>query len=536
VDSHPKGRAARRATKDRSIGDALDPLPRTRFLASARTRILAAYLVLLVFSLGAGFIALSEILTSRARERVDDAVVQEGEEFRRLIRDGRDPRTGRPFGQDIERIFDVFLSRNVPGEGEAFLTFIGDKLYRASYSPRMRSRPVERIPKLGDIDRAVRGDVGIKGEEGSRVRYLALPVRLDGRRRGAFVVTVDLQGELDEVSDALRVAAAVLIGVLLLSSLLAWTLTGRVLAPIRRLAETARFIGESNLRRRILVQGHDEIAELARTFNAMLDRLEAAFDRLETAFSSQKDFITDAGHELRTPITIIRGHIELLGDDPIERRQTVEVVTDELARMSRFVDDLLLLAKSQRPDFLQYEQLELDALTGELFAKASALAPRTWRLEAADDARFTGDRQRLTQAMMNLSQNAVQHTREGDPIALGGELVNGSVRLWVRDTGPGVPPEDRKRIFERFVRGDGRPVRAEGAGLGLAIVRAIVEAHGGRVELDSPACAGATFTVVIPREPPRRRRPGEPDPDRTEGVHEDERTLGRPALAGGRAR
>jgi two-component system OmpR family sensor kinase len=481
-----------------------DPPPsRTRVLASARTRIIAAYVVLLVFSLGAGFVALSELLTSSAGERVDDALVQEGEEFRRLAREGRDPRTGRPFGQDGGRIFDVFLSRNVPGEGEAFLTFIGDKLYRASFSPRMRSRQLERIPEVGDIDRPVRGEIGIKGEEGSRVRYLALPVQLDGRRRGAFVVTVDLKGELDEVSDALRVAAAVLTGVLLLATLLAWILTGRVLAPLRLLADTARFIGESDLRRRIPVQGHDEIAELARAFNAMLDRLETAFDRLETAFSTQKEFLTDAGHELRTPITIIRGHLELLDDDPTERQQTVELVTDELARMSRFVDDLLLLAKAQRPDFLKYEQLELEALTTELFAKASALAPRAWRLEAAGAGRFTGDRQRLTQAMMNLTQNAVQHTRQGDPIALGGELVNGHVRLWVRDTGPGVPPEDQKRIFERFVRGDDGRVRAEGAGLGLAIVRAIAEAHGGRVVLDSHPGGGATFAVVIPREPPR---------------------------------
>jgi signal transduction histidine kinase len=174
--------------------------------------------------------------------------------------------------------------------------------------------------------------------------------------------------------------------------------------------------------------------------------------------------------------------------------------------MSRFVDDLLVLAKAQRPDFLQLEQVDLDVLTRELFAKAAALAPRDWRLEAAGAGRIVADRQRLTQALMNLGQNAVQHTRDGDSIALGARLVNGHARLWVRDSGPGVSREDRERIFERFVRTEDVPSGGEGAGLGLAIVRAIAEAHGGSVELDSRPGAGAIFTVVIPTEPPREVR------------------------------
>ena len=130
------------------------------------------------------------------------------------------------------------------------------------------------------------------------------------------------------------------IGVLLLASLLAWVVAGRVLAPLRVLRDTARSIGESDLTRRIPVEGDDELAGLARTFNEMLDRLEAAF-------ASQKAFISDAGHELRTPITIIRGHLDVMGDDPEERRETLELVSDELDRMGRLVNDLLLLAKRQ---------------------------------------------------------------------------------------------------------------------------------------------------------------------------------------------
>jgi signal transduction histidine kinase len=310
---------------------------------------------------------------------------------------------------------------------------------------------------------------------------------------------IDLSDELDEVNEALQIAVGVNIGVLVVASMLAWVIAGRVLQPLRLLRDTARSISESDLTQRIPVEGDDELADLARTFNDMLDRLEEAF-------GSQKAFISDAGHELRTPITIIRGHLDVMGDDPEERRETLELVGDELDRMSRLVNDLLLLAKATRPDFLQPETVDLDDLTRELFAKASALAQRDWRLSSVGSGRIVADRQRVTQAVMNLSQNAVTHTMAGDAVELGSELRNGRVRLWVKDTGPGVPEHEQARIFERFVRLDRAPA-GEGAGLGLAITRAVAEAHGGRVELDSHPGVGARFTVIIPTEPPQEVSP-----------------------------
>jgi signal transduction histidine kinase len=464
----------------------------SRVIASARARILASYLILLLFSTVVGLVALREVLLARAGERVDDALVQETEEFRRLARVGRDPRTGQPFGGDVRAIFDVFLSRNVPGEGEAFFTFVGGRLYDTSFAPRVRSLRLPDVERLADA-----GSGGeLEAADGRRIRYLAVPVT-GGRRPAVFAVAIDLSSELDEVNDDLRVAAGVFIGVLLLASLLAWVVAGRVLAPLRVLRDTARSISETDLTRRIPVDGEDELADLARTFNAMLERLDAAF-------ASQKAFISDAGHELRTPITIIRGHLELLGDDPQERRETIELVTDELDRMGRLVNDLLLLAKAQRPDFLQPEPLDMDDFTRELFAKASTLAQRDWRLAGVAPGRIVADRQRLTQAVMNLSQNAVAHTADNDAVELGSRLENGTVRLWVRDTGPGVAEADRERIFERFARAEG--AGNEGAGLGLAITRAIAQAHGGRVELDSRPGGGALFTVIIPSTPPREVR------------------------------
>jgi two-component system OmpR family sensor kinase len=467
----------------------LDP---RRLVAGARTRVLLAFVVLLALSTVASTLALRQILLARAGERVDQALVQEVTEFRQLVRHGINPVTGEPFGGNVRALFDVFLQRNIPGEGEAIFTFLDGSPYRSTEgepSPPLRDRVIE----LGARPSTERGEV--ETPEGT-VRYLAVPVEVGERQRGEFVVTVNLEQERAEVREAVQVAAGVSLAVLLIASALAWVIAGRVLAPLRTLRTTAQAITETDLTQRLDIHGDDEIAELGRTFNAMLDRLERAF-------ASQKALVSDAGHELRTPITIVRGHLELLGDEPAEREETIALVTDELDRMARFVDDLLLLAKAEQADFVRPGPLDLDVLTDELYAKAQALADRDWRLAESGTGRLVADRQRLTQAVMQLAQNAVQHTEPGDRIALGSEIRNGAVRLWVADSGPGVPDHERERIFDRFHRAGDVRRRSDGAGLGLAIVSAIAEAHGGRVELDSRAGHGATFTLIIPTGPPQ---------------------------------
>jgi two-component system, OmpR family, sensor kinase len=469
-----------------------------RLLAGARTRVLLAFVILLALSTVASTLALRQILLARAGERVEEALVQEAQEFTALAEDGNNPLTGKKFGTDVEALFRVFLLRNVPTEGEAIFTFVDGRMYRATEEILPRESLRDRIMMLRNVTEPRRGEV--ETNEGW-VRYLAVPLRVAGeQRRGVFVVTVNLEQERAEVVEAVQTAAGVSLAVLMIASALAWVIAGRVLDPLRTLRTTAHAITETDLTRRIDVHGDDEIAELGRTFNAMLDRLEAAF-------ASQRAFVSDAGHELRTPITIVRGHLELLGDDPTEREETIALVTDELDRMARFVEDLLLLAKAEQGDFLHLAPIDLDVLTDELYAKAKALADRDWRLSGSGAGRVTADRQRLTQAVMQLAQNAAEHTGEGDRISLGSAISNGRAMFWVADSGPGIPEQEREQIFERFHRGgDGRR-RSEGAGLGLSIVRAIAEAHGGRVELDSREGAGATFTLIVPTEPPEEDGP-----------------------------
>ena len=303
-------------------------------------------------------------------------------------------------------------------------------------------------------------------------------------------------GERREALEGVYVFAQVDSGLIALAFLLAWLGTGRLLRPVKDLAAATRSITESDLSRRIDVQGTGELAELTTTFNAMMDRLETAFD-------SQRSFINDAGHELRTPITIIQGHLELMGDDPDEQAETLDIVMNELDRMSRLVNDLSLLMKAERVDFLQFGTINISAFTQALYNKAGTLAERDWQLQIEAEGQLMADHQRLTGALLNLLSNAAQHTDATDPIILGCRSREGWVEFWVQDTGEGVPETEQARIFERFARVQHTYRRSEGSGLGLSIVRAIAEAHGGQVSLESQPGEGATFTLVLPRVPER---------------------------------
>jgi signal transduction histidine kinase len=286
-------------------------------------------------------------------------------------------------------------------------------------------------------------------------------------------------------------AAAVGAGALLLAIGVAWLIAGRVLAPVRELEETARSITETDLTHRLAVNGDDELARLAGTFNAMLDRVASAF-------RSQRQFIDDAGHELRTPITVIRGHLELLGDDPAERAEARIIMIDELDRMSRMVNDLLLLARAERPDFLRLAEVDIGACTGEIQAKAAALADRRWLDGGRAEVGVLADRQRLTQAWMQLAQNAVQHTASGETIEIGSRLDDNTLELWVADSGPGVPVAERETIFSGFARPHDTSRSGEHFGLGLPIVRAIAEAHHGGITVSTSKSGGARLTIRIP--------------------------------------
>jgi signal transduction histidine kinase len=464
---------------------------RARLPGGLRVRLLVLVAGLLLVTTTAAGLTARHVLLTRVDDRVRAELDQEVEEFRILAREGSDPQRGGPLSARLRRLLRVALQRNYPTEGESFYTYVDGRRFLTTARPAPDDAVLAALDAVAAHSEASRrGHLRIAGLD---LAYVAVPVRRGGQVRGTFLVTEDVGRQRREVTAALRAAAGVTLAVLALSLVVAGLVLGRALRPLRALETAARAISETELTRRIEVSGTDEVARLGRTFNAMLDRLELAFD-------SQRQLVSDAGHELRTPITIVRGHLELLGADPAEQRETIALVTDELDRMGRLVDDLLTLAKAERPDFLRFNDVDVDVLTDELLDKAQHLGDRRWTLDARGAGRVTVDRQRLTQAVMALADNAVRHTGPDARIALGSALRDERLRLWVRDDGPGVPADQRERIFERFARAGARGP-ADGSGLGLAIVRAIAVAHGGDVTLSSRPGEGATFTVEVPASP-----------------------------------
>jgi signal transduction histidine kinase len=393
----------------------------------------------------------------------------------------------------LKQFFDAYMAHRIPDDDVYFIAFVGEQFYKSSPSGRPPDLGEDSflIPDWAQQTQPEQGEQTSENPDVGSILYLVEPIQYQNQPLGVFVIAHTTAGERAEGLAATLIAGQVAVGVLLLALLLVWMASGRVLQPLQALATTVESVSESDLARRLPVKGKGELARLATQFNDMMNRVE-------TAFVSQREFVNDAGHELRTPITIIRGHLEVMEADSLDQQETLVLVIDELDRMSRFVDDLILLAKAERPDFLHLETVDVSILTQELFAKAQALAPRKWRLEDVAQGQIVVDRQRITQAIMNLAHNATQYTKESDTITLGSAISKGKVHFWVQDTGEGIPLTDQVRIFERFARAAHQPRRSEGAGLGLSIVKAIAVAHGGEINLRSQYGKGSTFAIVLP--------------------------------------
>ncbi|UMG92808.1 ATP-binding protein [Nocardioides sp. TF02-7] len=454
---------------------------------SVRVRITAAVAALVTLGLVATGLIAYVLELQRVEDSVQREVEQELDEFARLRNEGVDPLTGRPFG--VESLLYTFLQRNVPDDDELLVGWVDDR-------PRFEfpRDPLVNDPEFRSAAQRVARDGGTTRLETAKgeVRITGQPVS-QGSTRGALLVVAYLDEDRDELNATMQTYAIVAVLSLLVITGAAWWQAGRLLSPLRALRRTAEEIGGTDLSRRVPETGNDDITALTRTVNGMLDRLEAAF-------VGQRQFLDDAGHELKTPLTILRGHLELVDlTDPDEVAETRELLLDEVDRMSRLVEDLILLAKSNRPDFLTLDDVDAGELVRTVLAKARALGDRRWVLdEAPDDAVLLLDEQRLTQALLQLAHNAVKHTDPGDEIGLGASEERGELRCWVRDTGPGVRPADRDRIFERFGRADVRP-GDEGFGLGLSIVAAIARAHGGTAHVEDPSTGrGARFVVAVP--------------------------------------
>jgi signal transduction histidine kinase len=492
------------------------PSRQVSFWREARTRIVFWYVLIILCFVGV-VLPLTRIqIIRQVDERVRADLSEEMEEFLELLaegpkfedesivrgleEDGQPIPKGKPRNsEELKSILEIHLKRRIPEDDTFLIGFVESKFFRSSPRalPAILSQDSAVMKHWANLTRVEKGERPLPDAMDGTLLYSAEPIEVDGKVLGVFVAAHTTPGEQKEALDTFATMVQVQLLMLGLALGLIWWAAGRILGPLRLLSATAHDISETDLTKRLPAQGNGEIAELSKTFNEMMDRLQDAFE-------SQRDLISNVGHELRTPITIVQGHLELMGDDPQEQEETVAIVFDELDRMSRLVEDLLLLAKTERPDFLQPEQVAVESLMQELYQKATVLASdRQWLLESNASGEVWIDRQRITEAAMNLAENAVQHTISGDTITLGSRTSSNAqtVELWVQDTGEGIALDDQQRIFERFVRVGNTRRKSDGSGLGLSIVQAIAEAHGGSVTVYSRPGSGSIFTLVLPRKP-----------------------------------
>ena len=339
------------------------------------------------------------------------------------------------------------------------------------------------------------------GSDDNRYRVVASSLG----RGEVSVVAVPLTEVDRTLNQLMLVEGLVIVGILLVLAAVAWVVVRISLLPLDRIGHTAGRIAGGDLSHR--VEATDERTEVGRVglaLNRMLDRLEQAFSERRASEDRLRQFIADASHELRTPLASIRGYAELhrmgaaTSDEDVEK--AMRRIEDEAARMGVLVEDLLTLARLDEVADAPHAEVDLAHLARDTVSDAHATAPdRPIDVHANSPAVVLGDAHQLRQVLGNLVRNALAHTPADSPIDVTVGRADGDVRLEVRDHGPGLPTDDPNELFERFWRAEGGRERGKsGAGLGLAIVAAIVAAHDGRVSAANAEGGGAAFTVVLP--------------------------------------
>lgn len=472
--------------------------PKTRRRSSLGWRILGWTL----FVSAAGIILLLTTTMLVVQRHVEagsnSEIQQEIDELRHFAERGIDSRTGKPF-ENAEKFLATHMARQQPGRGEIFISVGPDKSvtsYRLGDDVDLTlGREFVASPEV--VHRMLSESSGLMQSNLGSVRWLKKVIVKGDTKATFLVVHVDRVRFADHrrTMQLLWPLGAVALAAMTLVALL---LSRVIIRPLQQLEREVADIDDTDLMQRVGVKGDDEVAALAEAFNGMLDRVEGSF-------KTQRQFLDDASHELRTPITVVRGHLELMGEDPKEQKETISLVLNELDRMNRIVTDLLALAKAEQPDFIRCDlQVDVAQLTLDLDAKLMSLADRKWVVGSIADGNAVIDEQRVTQAVLQLAQNAVQHTDVGDTITLSTEFVTDThgdewLQVSCEDTGSGVPDEDKPGLFKRFRRGKNTTKTSVGAGLGLSIVHAIAVGHHGTVRVDDAPGGGALFVMRFPR-------------------------------------
>lgn len=481
----------------------LNHAPKPGVVTSLRWRIIFWITCVVLVAMGTVIIITRSVLQSQVTDAANQAVEQEIDEFTQFAAEGTDPLTAAPFTTS-QRLIEVYLSRQIPDDDEFLLGAVDGQLIQPDLSQlngRFRG-PLASDSALAEeilhfpATAGVFNDPAAGAVHWGRVQFQSP----DNSQEAYFAVAVHTAPAREMVDREVATLALIASGGVVAAFLIAWLIAGQIIAPIRNLRQVAATISNSDLSQRVPVEGGDEIAQLAVTFNSMLDRIEVAY-------RDQRQFLDDAGHELRTPITVVRGQLELLeSSTPQERARSIELSTAELDRMARMVNDMLTLAVADSAGFVTPAPVEVAELTLDIEEKANTIVQRA-QVVAVAEGEVPLDEQRVTEAVLELYRNALKYVEGDGGIDLGSEFLGSGpervFRIWVRDRGPGVPAELQSAIFSRFHRGEpSASDRASGSGLGLSIVKAIAVAHGGRAYLDSTVGLGSIFGLELPAPQP----------------------------------
>lgn len=469
---------------------------------SIRERLVITILLLTVFGLGLSGVVAYLLQNGRIQADAFSELQNDANDFRTMAESNRNPANQNKPYVNAEELLRVAIQSKPLTEYSGIMA-VNEKglIFAAAANAGTRVRPEENPDFLSlaislasqpqiTIQRFTRGGVDYS--------YAVVPVVFaETGEQAALVRVIDLEIQRQGLNDTFATYSLVALGVTLAIGGITWLVMSRLLQPISWVQRTAEEISEHDISRRIPVRGNDDLAALTTTVNTMLDRLESAV-------GAQKRLLDDVGHELRTPMTIIRGHLELMDTtDPMDAEVVRALALEELSRMSNLVNDLLVLAQSERADFVVLQDVDMGRLTDETFEKVRVLGGRPWIMDDLADVAVQCDPQRITQAWLQLAANAVKYSPDGSQVGLGSKVEGDNVRLWVRDHGMGFTDEDKELVLERFGRSRRAGAkRTDSAGLGLAIVNSIALAHSGRVDIDSVPEVGSTVSLVIPRQPP----------------------------------
>lgn len=478
-------------------------------MRSVRFRVLATLLSFMAVGLFVSGAATHAVQLGSLNDRVNQELLLPAGNLRQLA-DQAPPGSGAGSYSSLDELFTAFLRSGARGGYESVMTIVrsGNTIMPSGDQPtNLNTRAVVKSV----WGRYVPGETVLQDMsiDGRTVRLAITSVSLAGRPGdGVLVASNEIGMQREQILGSMWIYAAASVATLLTAAIVGSLVTGRLLSPIRRLREATENTTFEDLTKRVPVpSSNDDVAQLAMNFNHMLERLE-------TGSANQRRFVDDSSHELRTPLTIIRGNLELLRTgDPEDVEQTRTLLLDELDRMQVLVDDLLVLARSGRPDFVSPDWIDADVFVEDAMDRIRVLGPRRWEIDSKPGGLIRADRRRLTQAIEQLAANAVAFTGEDDRISLGAawaetdddggprsgapaSLTN-ILEIWLSDTGSGIPPEEHERIFERFARSS-TAAATDGSGLGLSIVKAIAEAHGGTLRVESAAGEGSMFVLSIP--------------------------------------